>query len=77
MIKHTKKFTVGLIASLIGPAMIFAGCSGEKVKASDNSRFMKIEGSFFLNGASMPTEKLVLCMLYRMECITMVLSLYS
>lgn len=47
MIKHTKKFTVGLIASLIGPAMIFAGCSGEKVKASDNSRFMKIEGSFF------------------------------
>lgn len=46
MIKHTKKLTVGLIASLIGPAMIFAGCGGEKVKASDNSRFMKIEGSF-------------------------------
>ena len=46
MTKRTKKLTVGLIASLIGPAMIFAGCSGEKAEASDNSRFMKIEGSF-------------------------------
>lgn len=46
MIKHTKKLTVGLIASLIGPAMIFAGCSGEKAEASSNSRFMKIESNF-------------------------------
>lgn len=46
MTKHTKKLTVGLIASLIGPAMIFAGCSGEKAEASSNSRFMKIESNF-------------------------------
>ena len=32
---------------LIGLAMIFAGCSGEKAEASDKSRFMKIEGSSF------------------------------
>lgn len=43
MIKRTKKFTIGLIASLIGPSMIFAGCSGEKAEASSNSRFMRIE----------------------------------
>ena len=45
MTKPAKKFTVGLIASLIGPTMIFAGCgySGEKVEASNKSRFMTIE----------------------------------
>ena len=26
MTKRTRKLTIGLIASLIGPAMIFAGC---------------------------------------------------
>lgn len=46
MIKHAKKLTVGLIASLIGLAMIFAGCSGEKAEASNESRFMKIESNF-------------------------------
>lgn len=46
MTKHTKKFTIGLIASLIGPAMIFAGCGGEKAEASSNSRFMRIESNF-------------------------------
>ena len=48
MTKPTKKLTVGLIASLIGSAMIFAGCgcSGEKAEASNESRFMKIESNF-------------------------------
>lgn len=46
MTKHTKKLTIGLIMVLIGLAMIFAGCSGEKAEASSNSRFMKIEGDF-------------------------------
>lgn len=48
MTKHTKKLTIGLIASLIGPTMIFAGCgySGEKAEASDKSRFMIVESKF-------------------------------
>ena len=51
MTKHAKKFTIGLIASLIGPTMIFAGCgySGEKVEASSKSRFMEVEGSLEWN----------------------------
>lgn len=48
MTKPAKKFTIGLIASLIGPTMIFAGCgySGEKVEASNKSRFMRIESDY-------------------------------
>ena len=47
MTKHTKKLIIGLIVSLIGPGMIFAGCgcSGEKAEASEKSRFMKVEGN--------------------------------
>ena len=45
MSKRTRKLTIGLIASLIGPAMIFAGCSGEKAEASGKSRFMIIESN--------------------------------
>lgn len=43
MTKHTKKLTIGLIMVLIGLAMIFVGCSGEKAEASNKSRFMEIE----------------------------------
>lgn len=46
MTKPAKKFTIGLIASLIGPAMIFAGCSEEKAEASDRGRFIKIESGY-------------------------------
>ena len=46
MTKRTKKLTIGLIMVLIGLAMIFAGCSGEKAEAYGKSRFMKIESNF-------------------------------
>ena len=48
MTKPAKKFTIGLIASLIGPAMIFAGCGprGEKAVASSKSTFMIVESEF-------------------------------
>ena len=50
MTKHTKKLTIGLIASLIGPATIFAGCglSVEKAEAeaSNESRFVKVESGY-------------------------------
>ena len=45
MTKRTKKLTIGLIVALIIPGMIFTGCghSGEKVEASNKSRFVRIE----------------------------------
>lgn len=45
MTKRTKKLTIGLVAALIGLSMIFTGCgrSEEKVEASNESRFMRIE----------------------------------